>query len=260
MEETGSRSAAQMQRAHAGLMHANAMRAADGVSRLLATGAGSTDGVRVGAAAAARAGVRDDSPAVPAPPTDTATPFHLRWKAGERRKYEGVVTFECPAISSLFPEELARKVFRGALGVQAAVFPAMEQEFIQAATDNFLIGMSITCGVVSPADVAEQLVSLRTMFSNSNLLSLIGFWVKKYIDSNVAASQVLGVSLGGEATWDSELATASGASAQRRGLARSLQGGSGGGDEEDNDDKEEGPGGSDGSDVVHLREEEGGGN
>ena len=170
------------------------------------------------------------------------------------------MTFECPAISALSPEELARKVFRGALGVQAAVFPAMEQTFIQAATENFLIGMSITCGVVSPADVAEHLVSRRTMFSNSNLLSLIGCWVKKYIESNVAASQVLGVSLGGEATCDSELATASGASAQRRGLARSRQGGSGGGDEEDNDDDEEGPGGSNGSDVVYSGEEEGGGN
>ena len=260
LEETGSRSAAQMQRVHTGLMHANAMRAADGVSRLLATGAGSTDGVRFGAAAAARAGVREDAPAVPAPPFDTAPPFHLRWKAGERRKYEGVVTFECPAISALSPEELARKVFRGALGVQAAVFPAMGQEFIQAATDNFLIGMSITCGVVSPADVAEQLVSRRTMFSNTNLLSLIGCWVKKYIDSNVAASQVLGVSLGGEATWDSELATASGARVQRRGSARGREGGSGGGDEEDNDDDEEGPGGSDGSDIVDLGEEDGGGN
>jgi len=171
-----------------------------------------------------------------------------------------VVTFECPAISALSPEELARKVFRGALGVQAAVFPAMEQEFIQAATDNFLIGMSITCGVVSPADVAEQLVSRRTMFSNTNLLSLIGCWVKKYIDSNVAASQVLGVSLGGEATWDSELATASGARVQRRGSARGREGGSGGGDEEDIDDDEEGPGGSDGSDIVDLGEEDGGGN
>jgi len=78
LEETGSRSAAQMQRVHAGLMHANAMRAADGVSRLLAAGAGSTDGVRVVAAAAARAGVRDEAPAVPAPPIDTATPFHRR--------------------------------------------------------------------------------------------------------------------------------------------------------------------------------------
>jgi len=153
-----------MQRVHTGLMHTNAMRAAGGVLRLLATGAGSTEGVRVEAASAARAGVHEDAPAVPAPPINTATPYSLRLKAGERRKYDGVVTSECPAISALSPEELARKVFRGALCVLAAVFPAMEQEFIQAATDNLLISMSISCGVVSPAAVAEQLVSRRTMF------------------------------------------------------------------------------------------------
>ena len=250
LEEMGTRSAAQMQREHTGLMHTNAMRAADGVSRLLATGSGSTDGVLVGAAAPARVGAHQNTPAVPPPPIDSTTPFHLRWKAGERRKYEGVATFECPAISALSPEELARKVFRGALGVQAAVSPAMEEEFIQAATENFLIGMNITCGVVSPADVAEQLVSRRTTVSNTNLLSLIGCWVKKYIDSNVAASQVLGVSLGGEATWDSELATAVGARAGRRGSTRSRQDGAGGGDDDVDEDEEEGPGGSDGSDVA----------
>ena len=248
LEEMGTRSAAQMQREHTDLMHTNAMRAADGVSRLLATGSGSTDGVLVGAAAAARVGADQNTPAVRPPPIDS-TPFHLRWKAGERRKYEGVATFECPAISALSPEELARKVFRGALGVQAAVFPAMEEEFIQAATENFLIGMNITCGVVSPADVAEQLVSRRTTVSNTNLLSLISCLVKKYIDSSVAASQVLGVSLGGDLTWDNELATAAGAGAGRRGSTRSRQDGADGGDVDVEEDEEDGPGGSDGTDV-----------
>ena len=250
LEEMGTGSALHMQREHTGLMRTNAMRADDGVSRLLATSSGSTDGVVVWAAAAARVGAHENTPAVRHPPIDSTTPFHLRWKAGERRKYEGVEMFECPAISALSPEELARKVFRAALGEQAAVFPAMEEEFIQAATENFLIGMNITCGVVSPADVAEQLVSRRTTVSNTNLLSLIGCWVKKYIDSNVAASQVLGVSLGGEATWDSELATAAGARTGRRGTTRSRQDGAGGGDDDVDEDEEEGPGGSDGSDVA----------
>jgi len=125
----------------------------------------------------------------------------------------------------------------------------MEEEFIQAATENFLIGMNITCGVVSPADVAEQLVSRRTTVSNTNLLSLISCWVKKYIDSNVAASQVLGVSLGGDLTWDNELATAAGAGAGRRGSTRSRQDGADGGDVDVEEDEEDGPGGSDGTDV-----------
>jgi len=121
LEEMGTRSAAQMQREHTDLMHTNAMRAADGVSSLLATGSGSTDGVLVGAAAAARVGTHQNTPAGSPPPIDS-TPFHLRWKAGERSKYAGVAKYECPAFSALSPEELARKVFRGALGVQAAVF------------------------------------------------------------------------------------------------------------------------------------------
>jgi len=126
----------------------------------------------------------------------------------------------------------------------------MEEEFIQAATENFLIGMNITCGVVSPADVVEQLVSRRTTVSNTNLLSLISCLVKKYIDSSVAASQVLGVSLGGKPTWDNELANAAGAGAGRRGSTRSRKDGAGRGDGDVEEDEEEGPGGPDGSDIV----------
>jgi len=81
--ETGSRSAAQMQREHTSLMHSNTMRSADGVSRLITSGSGSSDGVLVGAAAAERAGVYADMAAV-ASPVAPATPFHLRWKTGER--------------------------------------------------------------------------------------------------------------------------------------------------------------------------------
>jgi len=55
-----------------------------------------------------------------------------------------VSTFECPPISSLSPEQLARKVFRGPLRDQAAILPAMEQECIDAAIENFRIGMNIT--------------------------------------------------------------------------------------------------------------------
>jgi len=155
---------------------------------------------------------------VPAAPVATpvaaaAAPFHLSWKVGERTKYDKAVVFECPAIRGLTAEQLARKVFRGALREQAAAFPHIEQQFVDAANDNFLIGMNITCGVVSPADVAEQLMSGHLTVSNTNLLSLVSVWVKKYVDENVAASQVLGVSLGSESTWDAGLA---GSTSRRR--------------------------------------------
>jgi len=151
-----TRSAVQMQQQHTGLMRAHAMRVADSVQRLLATGSGSTDGVGVGPRATALAGLgwrgRGGVPAAPvaAPVAAAAAPFHLSWKVGERTKYDKAVVFECPAISGLTAEQLARKVFRGALREQAAAFPHIEQQFVDAANDNFLIGMNITCGVVSP--------------------------------------------------------------------------------------------------------------
>jgi len=165
-------------------------------------------GPRATALAGLRGTVGDGVPTAPvaAPVAAAAAPLHLSWKVGERAKYNKAVVFECPAISGLTAEQLARKVFRGALREQAAAFPHIEQQFVDAANDNFLIGMNITCGVVSPADVAEQLMSRRVTVSNSNLLSLVSVWVKKYVEENVAASQVLGVSLGGESTWDAEFA------------------------------------------------------
>jgi len=253
-----TRSAVQMQQQHTSLMRAHAMRAADSVQRLLATGAGSTDGLGVGPRATAplaglRGRVGDGAPTAPVATSvaAAAAPLHLSWKVGERAKYDKAVVFECPAISGLTAEQLARKVFRGALREQAAAFPHIEQQFVDAANDNFLIGMNITCGVVSPADVAEQLMSRRVNVSNSNLLSLVSVWVKKYVDENVAASQVLGVSLGGESTWDAELA---GSLSRRRaqpagGTGRPPVGGRGGtrsgsvndvDDEEDGEDEESG--------------------
>eukprot|EP00168_Porphyra_purpurea_P001365 TRINITY_DN11689_c0_g1_i1.p1 TRINITY_DN11689_c0_g1~~TRINITY_DN11689_c0_g1_i1.p1 ORF type:complete len:324 (+),score=32.94 TRINITY_DN11689_c0_g1_i1:1275-2246(+) len=159
--------------------------------------------------------------AIAAPVAAAASPSHLAWKVGERCKYDKAVVFECPAISGLTAEQLARKVFRGALREQAAAFPHIEQQFVDAASENFLIEMNVTCGVVSPADVAEQLMSRRATVSNTNLLCLVAVWVKKYVDENVAALEVLEVSLEGESTWDAELAV----SASRR--RDQLEGGTG---------------------------------
>ena len=46
----------------------------------------------------------------------------------------------------------------------------MEEEMVGAAEDNLLLGLSVTCGAVSPAEVVEQLVSRRVTHSNKNLL------------------------------------------------------------------------------------------
>eukprot|EP00168_Porphyra_purpurea_P017061 TRINITY_DN5745_c0_g1_i1.p2 TRINITY_DN5745_c0_g1~~TRINITY_DN5745_c0_g1_i1.p2 ORF type:complete len:351 (+),score=27.42 TRINITY_DN5745_c0_g1_i1:1623-2675(+) len=195
-----------MQQQHAGLMRANAMRAADGVQRLLASGGGSSDGVVVVPSGTSAAGLVSGVLIVAlAPPVvHPSAPSHLLWKRGEREKFDRAFVFECPAVSRLSAELLARKVFRGALLDQAAALAHNEQEFIESSNDNFLIGMSITCGVVSSADVADQLMSQRTTVSNTNFLSPVAVWVKRYIEDNVSASHVLGVSLGGESPWKVE--------------------------------------------------------
>jgi len=93
-----ARSAAQMARAHVTLMQSNALRAADSVSRLTATGSGSTEPAAV--VAAARARVADASGAAAAVAV-VAAPLHLTWKTGEREKFSAVSVFDCPAVSRM---------------------------------------------------------------------------------------------------------------------------------------------------------------
>ena len=105
--------------------------------------------------------------------------------------------------------QLAQTVFKGAFTEHAGAFQAMEEEMVSAAEDNLLLGISVTCGAVSPAEVAEQLVSRRVTHSNKNLLQLIARWVKKWIGEHAVATAVLASSnLGGEEVWDEALAAA----------------------------------------------------
>jgi len=207
-----TRSAVQMKQRHTGLMRAHVMRAADSFQRLLASGAGSTDGVGAGPSAPTLAGVRTKvEGGVPTAPVTAAVaaagaPLHLWWRVGDRAKYHKAFVCECPAIGGLMAEQLARKVFRGALREQAAAFSHIAQQSVEGANEHFPIGINITCGVVSPADVAEKLILRHVTVSNGNLLSLVSVWVTKYVHENLAASQLLGRSLGGQSTWDAELA------------------------------------------------------
>ena len=136
-------------------------------------------------------------------------PFHLTWKEGARAQFDTAVVFESAAVSRLTARQLAQTVFKGALAEHAGAFQAMEEEMVGAAEDNLLLGISVTCGAVSPAEVAEQLVSRRVTHSNRNLLQLIARWVKKWIGEHAVATAVLASSnLGGEEVWDEALAAA----------------------------------------------------
>jgi len=126
-------------------------------------------------------------------------PFHLTWKEGARAQFDTAIVFESAAVSRLTARQLAQTVFKGALAEHTGAFQAMEEEMVGAAEDNLLLGLSVTCGAASPAEVTEQLVSRRVTHSNKNLLQLIARWVKKWISEHAVATAVLASSnLGGE--------------------------------------------------------------
>jgi len=184
-----ARSAAQMARAHVTLMQSNALRAADSVSRLTVTGSGSTEPVAVLAAARARA-AKTGGPA--AAVAVVAAPLHLTWKTGEREKFSALSVIDCPAVRRITSTQLASAAFKGALKSHAINFPTMKAEFISGAEDHLLIGLSITCRGVSPADEAEQLVLRRVDWSNANLMQLFASWCQKFVTANMVAAAVLG--------------------------------------------------------------------
>ena len=154
-------------------------------------GAGEGGALIVGGAFNAGPGAA--GPAVP------VVPFHLTWKEGARAQFDTAVVFESAAVSRLTARQLSQTVFKGALAEHAGAVQAMEEEMVGAAEDNLLLRLSVTCGAVSPAEVAEQLVSRRVTHSNKILLHLIARWVKKWIGENTVATAVLASSnLGGE--------------------------------------------------------------
>ena len=198
-------------------MERNALRAADGVVRLAMTGVPQSQ-------APARGGRGGRAPVVDGALNDVpgvaghgvhVVPFHLTWKEGARAQFDTAVVFESAAVSRLTARQLAQTVFKGALAEHAGAFQAMKEEMVGAAEDNLLLGISVTCDAVSPAEVAEQLVSRRVTHSNRNLLQLIARWVKKWIGEHAVATAVLASSnLGVEEVWDEALASA-GAPADR---------------------------------------------
>jgi len=222
-------------------MERNSLRAADGVVQLATTGVpplqtperggGGVGGAAVvgaGTAPGFNAGSGGGGPALP------VVPLHLIWKEGARAQFDTAVVFESAAVSRLTARQLAQTVFKGALAEHAEAFQSMEEEMIGAAQDNLLLGLSVTCGAVSPAEVEEQLVSRRVTHSNKNLLQRIARLVKKWIGEHAVATAVLATSnLGGEDVWDDALAAAGAAA------VRPLQGDDDEEEEEEDDEEDD---------------------
>jgi len=165
-----------------GVMQAAALRAASAVCRMTAPemavdsvvgggGDGGGGGGGGGGSLAAAVGV---SPASP--------PDHLVWRPGQRAKFDNSVIFSYPTVNQWTPLPLARAMFVGAIGpANAQFFPGMEEDFIDAVKDHVLTGMTLTCGAVSPAEVAEQLCYKRTQTPNIKVLPMIAKWVQNLV-------------------------------------------------------------------------------
>ena len=176
-----------------GDMRAAALRAAAAVRQMTADRSAATvrhtgGGGGGGPAAAAPAGGGSGLSLAGPPPT----PDHLVWRAGQRALYDKAVIFSDSIVNLWSPVDLAKAVFEGAIGsANAQHFPGMEAAFVEAAKDHVLTGMTLTCGAVSPADVAEQLCYKRTQSPNVNVLPMIAKWVHNLVVECAVATSVV---------------------------------------------------------------------
>jgi len=120
------------------------------------------------------------------------TPDHLVWRAGQRAFYEKAVMFSDSIVNLWSPVDLENAVFVGAIGsANAQHFPGMEAAFLEAAKDHVLTGMTLTCGAVSFADVAEQPFYKRTQSPNVNVLAMMAKWVHNLVVERAVATSVV---------------------------------------------------------------------
>jgi len=185
--------AARMVSQQEGDRRAAALRAAAAVRQMTADRSAATvrhAGVGGGggpAAAAPAGGGSGLSLSVPPP-----TPDHLVWRAGQRALYHKAVIFSDSIVNLWSTVDLAKAVFEGAIGsANAQHFPGMEAAFVEAAKDHVLTGMTLTCGAVSPAEVAEQLCYKRTQSPNVNVLPMIAKWVHNLVVERAVAASVV---------------------------------------------------------------------
>jgi len=184
--------AARMVSQQEGDMRAAALRAAAAVRQMTDRSAATVrhidGGGGGGPAAAAPAGGGKGLSLAVTPPT----PDHLVWRAGQRALYDKAVIFSDSIVNLWSPVDLAKAVFLGAIGSASAQhFPGMEAAFVEAAKDHVLTGMTLKCGAVSPADVAEQLCYKRTQSANVNVLSMIAKWVHNLVVERAVATSVV---------------------------------------------------------------------
>jgi len=80
---------------------------------------------------------------------------------------------------------------KGSLGgAMASKLPEVKADFIDGARNNMLLGVMLTCGVVTPARFAEQLCSSRLQKPHTNLLMMLAVWmVEIHKDAEFSAAE-----------------------------------------------------------------------
>jgi len=159
--------------AQAGIDTARRLSLTGSVSARAGSGAGS-------ASAGAGSGRRSNQ--------DPASPFN--WPAGERQRFfESLSAFEMPSLSAMSSEELGAAAHRSSLGERmASKLPEVKADSIDGARSNMLLGVTLTCGVVTPARFPEQLCSSRLQKPHTNLLMMLAVWMVKIHKDAVASS------------------------------------------------------------------------
>jgi len=120
-----------------------------------------------------------------------SSPFS--WPEGARENFDrDLVPFELPSLSVMDAEQLAVAAHAGAFKDMAAHTPDLKADFVNGARANMLIGVMITCGVITPARFAEQLCSTRTTKPNTNILMMLATWISKLHRDTLASGEKRG--------------------------------------------------------------------
>jgi len=170
---------------NAGLDAARRLSMTTSVSSPVASRSGSVVGAAAGNAAACSSPSRSPGAAA------VSSPFS--WPAGARENLDrDLVPFELPSLSVMDSEQLAVVAHAGAFKDMAAHTPDLKADFVNGALANILIGVMITCGVVTPARFAEQLCSTRTTKPSTNILMMLATCISKLHRDTLASGEKRG--------------------------------------------------------------------
>jgi len=127
-------------------------------------------------------------------PDVAATNSPFTWPEGARKTFDRQIQpFELPSLSVMDAEQLSVAAHVGAFKDLTTHTPDLKADFLNGVRANMLIGVMLTCGVVTPARFAEQMCSTRTTKPNTNILMMLATCLSKaHHDSVESAGETWG--------------------------------------------------------------------